>query len=167
MIEPAKVYADGGTIGRNPSPVGGAWAFCWVLTEDVWGRVQSGTIAPEDFGKNVVTNNDAEMLAAVLALESVPDGWAGALVLDSTVTRSRLRGGRKSHPPAIFLERLARIRSRLGAFWVEIVAGHPTQKDLERGATWLGVPVSRHNVFCDSLCEEEALEVLERLAETT
>ncbi len=164
MKAPTRIYTDGSTIGRNPSTTGGTWAFCWVDENGERFGEASGVVVPADMGKPVVTNNDMEFLAALLALENVFEGWAGTLWTDSKVTRSRILGGRKSHPPAIFLERLAAVKGRLGFFAVLMLAGHPTQADLKRGTNWLGVPVSEHNCFCDALCQEESARHLGRLS---
>jgi hypothetical protein len=40
------VYADGGVVNINPSPIGGTWAFCHVDANGGRIREESGRIEP-------------------------------------------------------------------------------------------------------------------------
>ncbi len=149
------LYCDGGIVNSNPSKKGGTW--CWCSVDEKGERLdfKSGVITPLDIEKEVVSNNDSELFAALKALESAPEGWAGTLVTDSMVTKNRLSNSQafKGCPP--WMQKKAR-EVRANRKWnIEMVAGHPTQKQLEQG--WkvkrgTKKPVSAWNVFCDREC---------------
>lgn len=152
------LYCDGGVIGRNPSSVGGTWA--WVHVADD-GRTRtcsdSGSVTPIDVGLPTVTNNLTELLAAVRGLESLPDEWDGTVYTDSMITKHRLTGSRKFVGiPEWLVERLRFVQARLGQYRVVLLGGHPTVADLARGSRSDGTPVSPHNAFVDRLCGEES-----------
>lgn len=145
------LFSDGGVVGQNPSPHGYTWAWC--LVKGVC-RVahDSGLVRPES---GSVTNNLAELEAAVRGLESLPEGWAGFLVIDSACTIARLIRG--SHDPSmdgvpISLQVRAAIQRQKKSYTVVRVKGHPTRADLARGRHASGACVSEHNEFVDSLC---------------
>lgn len=154
------VYADGGCIGRNPSDMGGTWA--WLETDTDGATVvreQSGYITPCQSFPAPITNNLTEMSAAVLALESCPDNWAGILYTDSQVTMYRLeRRGSDRKPagmagvPGNLIARRDRLHERLGNYRVVLLGGHPTRKELQDGRRRDGLPCSPFNVRCDELC---------------
>lgn len=150
------VYADGGVVGRNPSPKGGTWAY---LHLDAGGNMvanRCGVVTPERDGAGLATisNNFTELWAALLGLEALPDGWAGTLYTDSEVTRGRLVNARPSFTniPECVQERVVRVKARLGPFTAVLLSGHPTQEQLARGTGKGGRPVSRWNVLCDQIC---------------
>lgn len=153
------LYCDGGIIGANPSAVGGTWAFVVVDPDENRPlHSSSGVVTPEDAGLPTVTNNYTELRAALEALDEVKDGWAGKLYTDSNVTRCRLtnpRAALKGIPEYMEIW-LYETRSRLGAFTVVLLSGHPTQKQLEEGKGSGGRPVSEWNVLCDQMCTAEA-----------
>jgi ribonuclease HI len=100
-----------------------------------------------------VTNNHAELTAVIMALESLPEGWAGTLYTDSENTVRWLnRRGRSPKVTPATRTRLVAALDRVGDFRKVLVAGHPTYADLDRGCREDGVPVSRFNVRCDELC---------------
>lgn len=157
------LFCDGGCLSAHPSKLGGTWA--WVQVNDAGERLgfKSGVILPGDYGVESVSNNLAEMVAAIEALESVDPGWNGKLYTDSNITRIRLvypKAKMNGIPPAL-QDRLRALRSTLGAFHVELIAGHPTIADLARGKNGDGQPVSSHNVFCDDLCGVQARKFLQ------
>lgn len=157
-MNPEHLYADGGVILKNPSPHGGAWAFCWV-SQGVRTRTDSGLVLPREYGLEAVTNNVTELLAAVKALQSVEHvgGWRGVLWTDSQVTLYRLLNARswKGIPYPLRDEAL-RLRRLLWPLDVRLVAGHPTLVQLAAGRDEKGTPASEHNVWCDSACGEES-----------
>lgn len=162
---PEDLYTDGGVIGRNPSPHGGTVAFCVVRGEERLCHAQ-GVITPHEAQLPAVTNNLTELLAAVMALETMPDGWDGVLHTDSQVTKYRLEGSPKLNGiPDWLRDRLAAALARMGEFSVRLLGGHPTKMELAAGQRWDGLPCSPHNVFCDKLCGIEAKAFLKRLAE--
>ena len=158
MSDIASLYTDGGVVGRNPSTIGGTWA--WVqVADDGLTRLRSyiGVVTPSDIGLPEVTNNLTEFLAALYGLESMPRGWAGTVYTDSGVTKARITDGRKFNGiPDHFVSRLHAIRQQLGAYRVVLLGGHPTALELHRGFRRDGKPCSVHNVYCDQRCGEEA-----------
>src|SRR4051794_41446106 len=82
------IYADGGVIDRNPSSIGGTWAYCHVDDDDNRISEQGGIFIPSPRG--LVTNNRMEFLALLSALEALPSGWSGRVCSDSRVTLGRL-----------------------------------------------------------------------------
>jgi ribonuclease HI len=154
----AAVYADGGVIGPNPSAAGGTWAFCFVdaAGDRLWGA--SGHVTPAEIGLPAVTNNLTELLALLLALEPLPAGWAGRVFTDSLVTLRRFTPGGKKFAgiPADLVGRVIDARTRLGAYSLTLLGGHPNRAELAAGVRKDGLPVSAHNVWCDKRCGEEA-----------
>lgn len=152
---PEAAYCDGSTVGPNPSPRGGCWAWCHV-SGDRMVRHGGGEIIPSQIGLPRITNNLTEMLAALECLEALPDGWDGTLWSDSWVTLCRIRKGSRSPMagvPKPFLARLQVIHGSLGNFILKLLAGHPSKADLAVGYNSRGVPVSRHNAWCDAECK--------------
>ena len=165
--EPAEVYCDGGCVTRNPSSLGGTFAACWVDARGERVGHAAGHVTAGEVGLPAVSNNVAELVAAVAGLEPLPDGWSGTLYTDSHVTLLRVNGARPGNRmakmrgiPAWLQERLVKAVARLGAFRLVLLAGHPSKKALARGRGKGGMPVSAHNVFVDGLCREEAKRVL-------
>jgi hypothetical protein len=161
-------YADGGVIQCNPSPIGGTWAACHVTADGARVWEASGVIPAGSFP---ISNNYAEYVAALRALEALPPGWSGRLYSDSRITLGRLCGewweGAIHHTQAICYslnglpaDEIARGRSvlgRLGPFVGVLLQGHPTRADLARGVgAKRGFPVSIHNVWADDACNRTA-----------
>ena len=154
----AHVFADGGVIRKNPSEIGGTWAF--ALVNAIGGRVAaaSGHVAAAEVAPLPwVSNNLTECVALLLAFEQLPDGWAGPAYSDSlnaikAHTRAGLGGCDLDPPeylPGDLWRRMARCRNRLGAVTFTLLGGHPTRAELAAGVRKDGKPVSAHNVFCD------------------
>ena len=149
------VYADGGVVGRNPSPEAGTWAFCYAdaAGERVFGT--AGHVTPAEVGLPAATNNLTELLAVLLALEQLPDGWGGAVFTDSLVTLRRVRDARRAKfkgVPGHVRDRVFAARDRLGKLTFTLLGGHPSRKELAAGVRADGMPVSVHNCWCDSEC---------------
>lgn len=158
-------YVDGGVVLKNPSPFAGTWAIVLLgQNEQVLYRNQ-GSVTPEEMGLPTISNNLTELLAAVEALEALPDKWDGVLFTDSQVTQRRLVNPRAKMNgiPSGLQHRLAVARYRLGRFNVGLLAGHPTRKQLSDGRGRRGLPVSRWNVECDRACTQIAREISSRL----
>ncbi len=154
------LFADGGCITRNPSTLGGTWAWVAVNAAGVRVAERSGSITPADIGMGVVTNNVTELLAAVEALEAREPGWSGTLATDSGVTFKRLRRPEKAGMKGVPVELVARLKAavkRAGRLTLLHLSGHPTAEQLRAGVGKHGLPVSVHNVRCDKLCTEAAL----------
>jgi hypothetical protein len=108
------------------------------------------------------------MLAAVQAMEALPDGWHGTLYTDSQVTLLRLTSGRSFNGiPDALVARLRAAQARLGRYGVVLVGGHPTRAELHAGFRKDGLPVSWHNVFVDRLCRDLAQSVLSKVRKVT
>jgi hypothetical protein len=77
------LFADGGLASKNPSPIGGVWAWCGVNANNERIIQRSGFTPPGK--KGTVSNNNSELIALVLALEAMPEGWTGKVCSDSKV----------------------------------------------------------------------------------
>lgn len=146
------VYADGSTIQANPSPIGGAFAWCHVQHSER--IVEAGGIIPAGWlGLAKVTNNLSELVAAVEAVESLPDGCECVLYSDSRITLHRLNHAEKWNGiPDELRFRAEAVKPRI---WrVKLLAGHPTKKQLANGRGRKGYLVSVHNVWCDRIAGE-------------
>jgi ribonuclease HI len=163
MTEIIACYSDGGVIATNPSPIGGSWAWCHIGAGDVVVAQASG-ILPAAPGAPV-SNNVAELTAALRALAALPPGWAGPFYSDSQVTIGRIFWGWAWRGlPASWIGRKDAILARLGPITPVLLQGHPTQADLARGiGAKRGYPVSRHNVMCDRLCTEAGRAYLSKI----
>lgn len=164
--EVTSLYADGGVIGRNPSAVGGTWAWVQVNADGEHVRTGSGIVTPIFHGLDLITNNLTELLAAVLGLESLPTGWVGTVYTDSQVTLYRITRDKTKWAgiPAVLVERTQAARKPLGAYTVVLLGGHPTKAELAAGVRRDGFPCSPHNVWCDKACGVEGRNYLASLA---
>lgn len=152
------VYADGGVIGVNSSPVGGTWACCHVNDHGVRVYTASGVVLPRQ-SCPLITNNLTEMVALVKALEALPEGWHGAVYSDSQITLGRLfLGWKMSGIPDVLIRQGSAALKRLDLARVTwtLLDGHPTKAQLAMGKGKRGNPVSEHNVWCDKQCAKEA-----------
>lgn len=157
-MNPVALYADGGVIGSNPSKLGGTWAWCWVSASGERIRTASGKVLPRTF-LPLITNNVTEYVALVKGLESLPEGWSGAVYSDSKITLGRLFAQwRCNGLPLVLVRQGAAAVARLD--WANInpilLDGHPAKAQLLAGRGKRGNPVSIHNVWCDAVCAEEA-----------
>ena len=156
------IYTDGGVIGRNPSAVGGSWAWCAV---DAEGNriIERGGVVEAPPGR-VITNNHTEYFAATLALEAMPEGWSGTLYSDSQITIGRLLWGwRCENLPVKAVERSRAALARLGRVEAVLLQGHPTKADLACGmGKKRNLPVSTHNVWADAECNRQAKAYIQR-----
>lgn len=156
------LYCDGGVIQKNPSTVGGTWAWCGV---DAEGNriIERGGVCPA-VGREI-TNNHTEQIAITLALEAMPDGWSGTVCSDSMIALGRVfKGWREKNLPRNVSRRSAAAVARLGRIETVLLQGHPTKADLERGVgAKRGFPVSVHNVWCDHECGRQGARYLASL----
>jgi ribonuclease HI len=150
------LYTDGGVIGRNPSTIGGTWAFCAVDESDNRVMQRSGVVFAT--AVRFITNNHTEQIAIVKALEAMPAGWSGKLYTDSWVALVRVfKNGKTRNLPRNIIDRTTAARQRLGEIEPVLLAGHPTKAELAGGVKGK-LPVSQHNVWCDQQCRAEALK---------
>jgi ribonuclease HI len=159
------VYCDGGVIKKNPSPIGGTWAWCGVNSEGVR-VVERGGVVPVN-GIRLITNNHTEQMAICKALEEMPDGWSGIIYSDSQVALGRvLWGWSTKNLPQNVIDRTRAAVARLGPLKGVLLQGHPTKADLERGiGAKRSLPVSVHNVWCDEECGRQSRAYVATLEE--
>lgn len=151
-----RVFADGGLIGSNPCPEGGVYAFVHLQEGRIL-RETKGIVTAVMAGLTSVTNSYTELLAAVLALEAVPDEVVRVqLFTDNFATVCRLRNQRPAfvNIPSDLTQRTWAVRARVKHLTVTLLDGHPTKKQLETGIGKRGNPVSKYNVLCDELCRQ-------------
>jgi hypothetical protein len=154
-----ELYCDGGVIGRNPSPVGGTWA--WRRTRGpLCLQESSGLLLPADLGVETISNNNSELLALLTGLECLPDGWTGRCNSDSQIALGWVfQAYSQEKIPETLRARLNNLRhgGRLSGIQWRLLQGHPTETDLLAGVgAKRGLPVSRHNVWCDAACKGAA-----------
>jgi ribonuclease HI len=159
------VYVDGGVVIKNPSKIGGTFAWRLVNSNNQVVREGSGAILAEETGLDSVTNNLTEFLALTVGLEQLPEGWSGMVYSDSQITLGRFFEGWAMHGIPLWLVRrgsAALRRLDIPRIKWTLLGGHPTRADLLAGKRARdGKPVSEHNVFCDKACGLEAKKVLE------
>ena len=178
MKQASELWCDGGLVLQNPSPFGGTWA--WVALDGKGEKINgdSGIVTPTYANLPTVSNNLSELLAAVKALQWVPEGWRGKLFTDSRVTLLRLTHGSGFNGIPQFLRTQALELRRSRKAEVVLVGGHPTKKELALGYRgWWGrdpetslvlpgsagrIPVSKWNAWCDKKCKLRAREFIER-----
>lgn len=153
----ASLYTDGGCIGANPSPIGGAWAWCLVRDGVKVKHDSDIIVAGEDCHPDEITNNYTELYAAVMGLEAMGKNWRGTLYTDSLVTKSRITDGVSFNGIPNSLRSAILDLRRGRRYKVVLLAGHPTRKELAAGvARRNGNPVSKWNVWCDRECNRLA-----------
>lgn len=168
------LYTDGGVCLKNPSQYGVSWAFVAVDENDTEVARGSNRITTPDCGRYKASNNLAEMIAAVRALEYAADNAVGVriadtitLFSDSELTLNRLfrRYSTRLLPNNVVTRGEAAL-STLGKAGILVepvlLAGHPTKKNLADGfklKKGKSYPVSKWNVLVDGLCTEEAAKL--------
>lgn len=149
------IFCDGGVIwdgSAGGSTIGGTWAWVGTDENDELIISESGFIKMED---RETTNNHTEFIAAVKALEAMDAGWSGTLACDSKITLGRLfNGDNTKNLPNEWIVRARKALERLSVVTPKHLDGHPTKAHLEAGIGKRGNPVSKWNLFCDSLCNE-------------
>lgn len=145
------LYADGGVILKNPSPVGGPWAWCGVDENNKRVIARVGFISNHENGKPV-TNNLTETIAILQAIEAMEQGWSGVIYSDSQIAVNRVMSWGENGVPYSMRGRLMAAKARLGRLRCVLVKGHPTRKELSVGRSSSGALVSEHNVWCDLAC---------------
>lgn len=152
------LYCDGGVIEKNPSHIGGTWAWCGV---DINGNrvIGDSGYVPSPKGR-LITNNHTEQIAIVKALEAMPDGWRGTVCSDSMIALGRVfQGWRQRNLPNNIIKRTYDVLGRLGHISTVHLQGHPTKADLASGiGKKRDFPVSIHNVWCDKACKRAGEE---------
>ena len=151
------LFTDGGVIGRNPSLLGGTWAWCLIDGDEII-RSASGAVDPKDIDLLTVSNNTTELLAAVLGLEATGPGFSGVWYTDSKVTVYRLTTSTKFKGCPDWLRNRALAVRENQKYTVKLLGGHPNKAELTTGIRSDGAPVSKWNVWCDKECRRLAKE---------
>jgi len=155
----ARLYVDGGVIGKNPSTHGGTWAVVLVSADDTtelarWG----GRIEAAECPYGVTTNNVSELWAALSGLEQMPAEWDGPILSDSFVTLSRLLNPKPGlvglDTPLIDRLFIQKRKHNLAGDRAVLLDGHPTRLQLSIGIGKRGNPCSRWNALADRICNE-------------
>lgn len=155
------IWTDGGVIARNPSTIGGSWA--WVMVDTKNNRMvdsDSGIVVPDE-KTDTIKNNFTELYATLKALEAVSPEWDGVLHTDSLVTLYRLTGSNSfTGIPDEIKEWTLKLRKDR-RWQVELVAGHATKAEILRGTRKRnGLPTSKWNTWCDVECKRVAAEFM-------
>lgn len=157
------VYADGGVVSKNPSSIGGTWAWCHVDERGQRVNEDSGYISAADNGQPV-SNNVTELLALLNGIDALPAGWIGTVYSDSLISLGRVFQSWKLHNcPAWLLQRMGEVLRRhdVARMTYVLLDGHLTKEQLATGKGKRGNPVSEHNVWCDEACGAIARKILE------
>src|ERR1043166_547843 len=105
------LFADGGVILKNPSTIGGTWAYCLVDCEGQYVQQKSGILLPAQIKMSHVTNNVTELFALVKGILSLPEDWEGMVYSDSHVSLLRIfRYGKLNNVPDCFMDGIKRAR---------------------------------------------------------
>ncbi len=163
MSVPFALFCDGGVVLKNPSVLGGTWAYCGIDENGAKVSKASGVVTPSELGKKTISNNFTELLAALNALESVSRSWAGTLYTDSLITLQRLTTGNSFKGISQTMKNRALSLREGRNYKVVLLSGHPSKAELRRGVGKRGTPVSVHNVWCDAECRKQAQKLLESL----
>jgi hypothetical protein len=146
------LYADGGVIGANPSPIGGAIAFCYVNELGLRIAEIARVVTPAEAMMPTVSNNLTELLALVRGIAGLPVTFAGIIASDSWVSLQRVfLGAKLNNVPDWLVRDVLTTRQRLTLMQAtyQLLDGHPTHAQLATGVRKRGHPVSEHNVWCD------------------
>lgn len=141
------LYSDGGVIQKNPSLIGGTYAYV-IIHEDKIKDKDAGTYTPDDMNTDVVTNNQTELVAALAGFELafVKGLHIRKFYCDSDVTLGRLyRGWALNNIPAWLVDWHHELVGVIQTTPYELVKGHAGNK-------W--------NEYCDQLCRQAGLKLL-------
>ncbi|BDI33451.1 hypothetical protein CCAX7_55020 [Capsulimonas corticalis] len=161
----AALYTDGGVIRKNPSLIGGTWA--WAQVDASGERIHSecGVVKPfmkDELGFYLpVTNNNTEMIALTKGLLSLPEGWSGTVYCDSKIALGwTFWEYNAENVPAPLIAKARLAVTRLGQIETVLLDGHPTAAHLAANKGKRGGPVSVHNQHCDEECGRIGREYL-------
>ena len=137
------LYADGGVIKKNPSTIGGTYAFVLVWKGQEL-ESESGVLTPKAMGKPAVTNNQMELYAVMCGVAWARDEGLKIehIYSDSQVTLGRLYKNWKLNGIPLWMEI---------SFNVLKYDIHKT-----RGVYVRGHNGDKWNEMCDQLCRQEA-----------
>lgn len=173
----AAVYTDGGVISKNPSEIGGTWAYRFVDKDGNVIETKSGIVFPNQFGMDALTNNFTEFYAMLMAYESLPEHWYGDVFSDSEITLGRFFHSWKHEgiPVELITRAILAKRTRTARQYT-LLAGHPSKADLAAGTRIkrksshmtdeypVAFYVSEHNKACDEECNAVAHRYLDSIS---
>lgn len=150
-----KLYTYGGCIKKNPSIIGGTWAYCLVDANENLLYEDSGVLTPSKVG-GPVTNNQTELYAVIRGLQTIQRDMIVHILSDSEITLGRIfKSYSMENIPDWMIEQLDDEKSRLYLFKDfkhTLLSGHPTKSQLETGIGKRGHPTSKWNKRADYLC---------------
>lgn len=158
-FEVKAIYTDGGVVGRNPSPIGGTFAWCHVDRHGLRLATNAGILKPEPALVHAISSNVMELYALIECLLALPAEWYGVVGCDSMITIGRVFDSWQLAQIPNWL--IARLGQALRHVDIEkckpvLLAGHPTQGELDVGfSKKRQLAVSIHNVWCDAECNEQ------------
>lgn len=158
------LYADGGVVGKNPSQLGGTWAFVVLYSKEgvlVKKFFDSGVVTLRSEGVSEITNNYTEFLAVLNGCEHLkrehPENKIVYIHTDSNVTRCRFENEKPKFEGLTqsLVDRMRQVKINSNYIF-RLLDGHPNKLQLQNGTGKRGQPVSKWNVFCDLLCNFQA-----------
>lgn len=166
-IPPKSLWTDGGLLSRNPSKIGGTWAWVRVNEKLEIENQSSGILLPKHLNTEArvyteVTNSHSEITAIYRGLRELPDDWIGEIVTDSKLCISWLtqkdRLGERlvwKNCPDWLQERVIQEQNRIygsgGHLKYRHVDGHQNDSIDHR-----------FNILCDDMCRKEGEDYKER-----
>lgn len=180
------LFTDGGLIQRNPSPIGGTWA--WIRTEGVESLTDArgklalvgavevargvGLLLPNEIGLPTVSNNNTELYALLMGIAALPEGWSGTIYSDSLFALGIAFRQFKADSVPNYLRLLSyKVLGKAMERGIQmenvLLAGHPSKADLEAGRRLSKAPhypVSPWNVACDEACTKRGQQYQRVLA---
>jgi hypothetical protein len=180
------LYTDAGLFSRNPSLIGGTFAWC-VVEDDQIINQRSAIILPRsippgslldaplpcdfefvpDAPGGRITNNLAETMALVSGMLALPGGWRGDIYSDSATALNWVFHAEpyRETVTAQWLGWLRIARIHVGNVKYHLLAGHPGKVALATGHKVhsdgkKGLPVSKWNAWCDTECNRIKAEYL-------
>lgn len=161
-----RLYTDGGVIQKNPSTIGGTWAYCLVTSKGNMLYEDYDVERPERFNNKLVTNNQMELLAVIRGLQTIQRDMIIHVCSDSEITLGRVfKNYSMENIPDWMVNELDTEKRRLNQFKhfrCTLLSGHPTKSQLQAGVGRNGHLVSYWNKHVDELCKLASERYLER-----
>lgn len=160
-----ELHVDGGCILKNPSTIGGTFAWC-LVENDKQIAVGSGYVTPKSWNQDVITNNQMELYALIKGLEYLESSEVVKVCSDSEITLGRaFKDYALKNIPEWMKDELKVQQNRLYnfyRFWWSLIGGHPTESEILKGINKKGHVTSKWNVWCDRECNLQAENYLSR-----
>ena len=166
------LYADGGCIGSNPSPIGGTWAYVLIHNDgETILKQDSGVITAEEM-ECPCTNNQMEFYAILRGMINANPNRLKMVCSDSNITLGRFfKGWSITNIPTWMLKSFREMKLLYntnpftGAIKMKytLIDGHPTKDQLENGFGKRGHITSKFNVLCDQMCNDAGIKYLKKV----